>query len=199
MGDASTEVVYAVWTMIGLGDNSRRESGVERKEHTSLAGNVEYTVLEERYPITLDAEVTLEGLLKAGNYDMHIGDPSEARQMFNADTSIHDAVLKLIGFECSCAVEHICEVMEKGGYRPATLRELLALGAQYPDLQRQRILVALGSLNQAIYIEQEGPEWSLGSVLHLPVLTHVLGERTFLLGEYDGKYRPGYYFVCVKR
>ena len=199
MGDASSEVVYAVWTMIGLGDSNRRGSAVERRERTSLAGNVEHVVLEERYPVALDAKMTLEDLLKVGNYDMHIGDPSEARQMFDVDPSIHDTVLALMGFGCACAVEHMCEVMENVGYRPATLRELLALGAQYPDLQRQRILVALGSVNYATYIEQEGSEWSLDTAVHVPVLTHLLGERTFLLGEYDGKYRPGYYFVCVKR
>ncbi len=39
----------------------------------------------------------------------------------------------------------VAQQMTNEGYRPATLREILALGISHPDLQRQFHIVALGS------------------------------------------------------
>lgn len=90
------------------------------------------------------------------------------------------------------------EEIASRGYRPATLRELLGVGAQHPELQRRKVLVALGSVTNEAYIHGSNTDWALNTVLHVPALADVLGERMLILGEYDGKYRPGYYFLCAK-
>lgn len=38
--------------------------------------------------------------------------------------------------------------MRKAGFRPALIEDLLALGAEYPELQKQFPIVALGSVWQ---------------------------------------------------
>lgn len=86
----------------------------------------------------------------------------------------------------------------QAGYRPATFRELLAIGAQHPELQRRKSLVAIGSANHETYIQSGDTEWKIDNEIHIPVLADVLGERMLIFGEYDGKYRPGYYFLCVR-
>ena len=46
------------------------------------------------------------------------------------------------GINCLDAISE----MDKAGYRPATLMELLALGSLYPELQRRFSIIALGSV-----------------------------------------------------
>lgn len=41
--------------------------------------------------------------------------------------------------------DQVLQELDRAGYRPATIEELLALGGQEPDLQRQFPIVALGS------------------------------------------------------
>ena len=42
--------------------------------------------------------------------------------------------------------ENVLEVMKKAGYRPATLKELLALAKDYPELQRKFPIAELGTV-----------------------------------------------------
>ncbi len=162
---------------------------------TATEGGV---VVDEQYPVTLDEQVTLQELLLAGNYDSYIADEVELQRIFEVDPRTHEIVIEPLCFDHPCTLEDMLEEMTHLGYRGATLRELLAIGAQHPELQRRKVLVALGSAHHETYIHPGDTEWTLDNVLHVPVLADVLGERMLILGEYDGKYRPGYYFLCVK-
>ncbi len=155
-------------------------------------------VMDEQYSVTLTEQVTLQELLRAGNYDSYIADDGELQRIFEADPPILESIIEPLCFDYPCTLEEMLEEMNRLGYRGATLRELLAVGAQHPELQRRKVLVALGSANREVYIHGGHTEWALHNVLHLPVLADVLGERMLILGEYDGKYRPGYYFLCVR-
>lgn len=53
--------------------------------------------------------------------------------------------VSLVSMNRSSRTSEILAEMERQGLRPATLSELLALGAYYPDLQRQSWIMALGS------------------------------------------------------
>ncbi|MBP9749895.1 MAG: hypothetical protein KBD21_04145 [Candidatus Pacebacteria bacterium] len=170
----------------------------DTQQTTTSSSFVAGVVMDEQYPIHLDEVVTLDELMCTADYDSCIADVDELERIFAKDPRTQDVVLEPICFESACTLERMLEEMASKGYRPATLRELLGVGAQHPELQRRKVLVALGSINNEAYIHSSSTEWSLNTVTHIPVLADVLGERMFILGEYDGKYRPGYYFLCVK-
>lgn len=155
-------------------------------------------VIDEQYPITLPEGVSARALILEGRYDSYIADVDELERIFAKDPCTESVVLEPICFETACTLEHMLEEIASMGYRPATLRELLGVGAQHPELQRRKVLVALGSANHEAYIHGSNTEWAIDNVLHVPVLADMLGERMLILGEYDGKHRPGYYFLCVK-
>jgi hypothetical protein len=52
----------------------------------------------------------------------------------------------LFSFKGTIQTEEVLEIMDRYGYRPANLRELLALGASFPELQKKFRIIALGSV-----------------------------------------------------
>ena len=65
--------------------------------------------------------------------------------------------------------------MDKAGYRPANLPELLSLGASQPELQRQFPIVAPGSVWQYRYSDRYVPYlWNDGvkRYLHLHLFAY---------------------------
>lgn len=78
--------------------------------------------------------------------------------------------------------------MDKAGYRPANIAELLALGAQYPDIQRQFPIVALGSVWR---LRSSGP--------CVPCLWGDDWERGLHLRQLMDKWHPGYRFAVVRK
>jgi hypothetical protein len=53
---------------------------------------------------------------------------------------------KLFCFNPDISPQDAISEMDKVAYRPANLMELLALGAAYPELQRQFLIIAPGSI-----------------------------------------------------
>ena len=121
--------------------------------------------------VVVDYSLSLEDAIKVGHYaSMYVGDgrapltfPCDAyldRKHYNylANESIHPerkrekVKIELISFpgiiENHLTPENIISKMEKQGLRPATLRELLAFGATYPNEQRHGYggIYALGSM-----------------------------------------------------
>ena len=78
--------------------------------------------------------------------------------------------------------------MEKAGFRPATLPELLALGRDYPDLQKQFLIAALGSV-------WRHPAGSSDT----PLLEWDGGGRDLGLHWLEGDWRGGCRFAAVRK
>ena len=70
--------------------------------------------------------------------------------------------------------------MDKDGYRPATIKELLALGASYPELQKHFPVVALGSVwrNPDGHLQVPCLDWhGAGRLLDLDLLGLNWGDK----------------------
>lgn len=88
---------------------------------------------------------TLATMIAEGKYDWVNSDITEA----NFPTPMN-LVLgtepKLFHFNRAISSENAIKEMDKEGYRPATIWDLLDYGAKNPELQRQFPIVALGSV-----------------------------------------------------
>lgn len=94
--------------------------------------------------------------------------------------------VKLYHFGTEMSSEDVVSAMDKDGFRPATLRELLAYTVKNPDEQRKYAIVGLGSF------------WSHGDNRGVPYLGLSGYERRLLLdwwGRWDGYCR----FLAVRK
>jgi len=98
--------------------------------------------------LTIDYTKTLEQAIAVGKYDRADSDITAKNfpifpEMVGKKV---DVFVKLFHFNRDISSGEAISEMDKGGYRPATSMELLVLGYQYPELQRQFPIVALGSV-----------------------------------------------------
>jgi len=102
----------------------------------------------EEIKLTVDYSRTLKEMINAGNYGWANDDITEKN--FPLPTKLLGkkitASTKLFHFDRRISSEDAISEMNKAGYRPATLAELLALGEAHPELQKEFPIVALGSV-----------------------------------------------------
>lgn len=91
------------------------------------------------YSVTVNYDLTVEQLIKAGKYDWVNDDVTSGHFPLNlAGTKKKEIVLLPIDSRMSTeAVLGLINQFSKGKYRRPNIKEGLALGAQYPDLQRE--------------------------------------------------------------
>ena len=127
---------------------------------------------EENITLTVDYSRTVEQMIAGGNYGWKNSDITEKN--FPLPTKLLGkkitASTKLFHFERSISSEDAISEMNKAGFRPATLAELLALGEAHPELQKEFPIVALGSvwrdergdrLVPVLYFDDDGRELGL--------------------------------------
>ena len=96
------------------------------------------------YQLTVDYSQSLEGMIKAGKYDWV--NSNITRDNFPTNHhGMQTIEVELIHFGKELTTQEIEVELENQSLRPATLEELLAFGAKYPDKQREYSIVALGS------------------------------------------------------
>ena len=98
--------------------------------------------------LTIDYTKTVEQAVTDGNYDWKNGFINAKNfpvfpEMVGKKAEVSS---KLFHFNRDISSEDAIYEMDKAGYRPATLMELLVLGFLFPELQRQFPIVALGSI-----------------------------------------------------
>ncbi len=102
------------------------------------------------YVVTVNYDRSVEDGIKAGKYDWANNDitlshfPSE-------ETGTKEVSVELIHFGQDKTTDEVLSELDKKELRPATLKELLALGEKYPGLQREFPIIALGSVWQDPY------------------------------------------------
>jgi hypothetical protein len=100
---------------------------------------------KDGFPVVVNYNRTIEQLVKAGKYDWSNPDITSknfpSNKKGNAQVSI-----QLVHFDRTMTSDEVLKELDKQGLRPATLPELLAFGAKYPDKQREFPIVALGSV-----------------------------------------------------
>jgi hypothetical protein len=115
-------------------------SGVDRDEVRKLFGLSPKTLR-----IVVDYSLSLEQMITAGKYDWSNSDITAKRFPLKGSGKV-ELEPKLFYFGRDMSSDNVIAEMDKEGFRPCTIEELLAIGEQHPELQRKFPLVALGSV-----------------------------------------------------
>ena len=153
---------------------------------------------DEVFPINVNYALPLTDMIHAGNYDAVHCSPLHDGHQPPTRNGIEIVSIELLSFDRNYELAAMVAEIDRRGFRSANLYEFLALGAQYPDLQRQSWLVTLGAAEKRSYARF----WSAmnaGEDALIPCLFTTLGERTLLSAAFDGHYRPGFSFACVRK
>ena len=104
-----------------------------------------FIVTGDQYRIIVDYNRSLSKMIKAGNYDW-FNDNITAKNFPLKGKGKHELEAILFHFDRDIESEEAIAEMDKQGYRPGRIEELLALGGKYPNLQKEFPIVALGSV-----------------------------------------------------
>ncbi|MFZ2309916.1 MAG: hypothetical protein WAW11_00010 [Patescibacteria group bacterium] len=98
--------------------------------------------------LNVDYTKTIEQAIADGNYDWKNSDVTAENFPISPEMAGKkvEVKTKLFQFNRDISSEDVALEMNKDGYRPATLMELLVLGFLFPELQRQFPIIALGSV-----------------------------------------------------
>ena len=108
------------------------------------------------YILTVDYGMKVEEAVNRGHYDY--ANPSITSQNFSTKQKGKvELVVELIHFDSLISSAEALKELDRMGYRPADLHELLAFGENYPDVQRELSVVALGSVWMHSYGHRDVP------------------------------------------
>lgn len=95
----------------------------------------------------VDFGKSLEEMIAAGRYDWK-NDDITAKRFPRSGSGTVTVDAKLFHFNHTMTSDAVERELEAAGYRSATIAELLAFGAAFPEVQRQFPVVALGSVTR---------------------------------------------------
>lgn len=95
----------------------------------------------DSYLISVDYGITVEEAIRFGNYDGVNENITQENfpSKINGKTEVE---VELIDFKKIISTDNAFEEMDKMGYRPADLRELIVFGGEYSDLERGASIIA---------------------------------------------------------
>ena len=133
------------------------------------------------------ANLSLSDRIAKGKYDWVNDDITEKNfpELVPAD---YTKEFKLFYFDRKMSSEDAIKEMDKDGFRPATINELLAIGEAQPELQKQFPIVALGSL------------WRrAGGSRSVPVLSQGSSERGLDLRWFERDWDGVFRFAALRK
>lgn len=133
------------------------------------------------------ANLSLSDRIARGKYDW-VNDYVTEEHFPTSISADYDAEYRLFHFDRDISSEVAIQEMEKEGFRPGTLAELLALGEAQPELQKQFPVIALGSLWRG----------SSGS-RHVPALDWHGGRRELYLRWFGRDWDAPCRFLAVRK
>ena len=141
--------------VLNLGGNDQDIRRVEtdeqlRRKIAALivqAGKPIEKLAENCYKVLVDYGQTLQQMIAAGAYDYANLNITAEHFPMTGDGK-REVVVELVHFGRDMESDAILKEFEARGLRPATLPELLAFGATYPEKQREFPILALGSVWQ---------------------------------------------------
>ena len=101
----------------------------------------------QMYPVIVNYDLSLRGMIRAGGYKWVNSSITAKNFPVEGDGQIY-VTIELVHFDHSITSDKVLSELDKRGLRAATLSELLAFGATYPDVQREFPVFALGSMGQ---------------------------------------------------
>jgi hypothetical protein len=142
---------------------------------------------QAQFSFTVNYDQPIEEARKAGNYDWENSDIT-SKNYPTSRKGTADIVLHIEHFDRQISSETVIAELDKKGLRPAETHELLALGATYPELQREFPIIALGSVWQ----DRDGGR-------SVPCLDRGGSKRGLDLDWFDGKWRADYRFAAIPK
>jgi hypothetical protein len=101
-------------------------------------------LLNGPYPLHVDYSRSIEDSLIAGRYDRVYYRVTSA-SFPGSETGRGKIAAVLVPFSPQASLDYVLHRQAEAGLRPATLKELLAFGEAYPEVQRKLPVMALGS------------------------------------------------------
>ncbi len=99
------------------------------------------------YPVVVDYGKSVEEMVRLGKYSWSDGGIT-SKKFPTKRTGKEEIQIVLVHFDQFISTEEAIKELDEMGFRPAELRELLAFGEKYPNIQRKFPVVALGSVRQ---------------------------------------------------
>jgi hypothetical protein len=149
------------------------------------------------YPIQVNYDLSLDEMIRAGTYDVINFAPPQEQSPIQMPGGVVHGEIEFLTFDRDYELPAMLDETDRRGYRPASLPEFLALGAQHPDLQRKSWILTLGSVETRRFI-RFSPTQAMQVEQFIPCLLSWMGERVLYAGSFDGKYRPDCSFACVR-
>lgn len=159
-----SSIISGAGWLAGFADNlikSLRERGVpdedihrlaaDTKEGKALISKIVDIFAEvsqkskDVFLVLVDYCRSLEDMIAAGKYN-DVNSDINAKHFPVAKHGKENVAVELVHFDRSIGSGDALLELDKMGFRPATLPELLAFGEKYPDVQLQFPIVALGSV-----------------------------------------------------
>lgn len=139
-----------------------------------------------KYTVTVNYDISLERAIKPGKYDWVNSDIND-KNFKSKESGKKKLDIHLFGFDRDITSKEVINILKKKGYRVATLRELLALGAAYPELQIK------------YYINSLGSKWrSPSGDLLVPYLGRLDSGRDLYLGWFGNDWGSRWRFAAVQ-
>ena len=139
------------------------------------------------YAVHVDYGQTVEQFIRDGRYDW-VNSDITSRNFPSSERGNAQIGVFLLNFDHNISSEDAIREMGAQGLRPATLKELLGLGATYPNLQRENPIVALGSTWRY-------PDGRVG----VPDLFRVGSSRNLHLIWFEGGWDPDWRFAAARK
>ena len=150
-----TALIEAVEDLGGNDEHIRRietDAKLRRELAVLIVGqNTNGASLGDTHTVTVDRYKKLKAMIAAGRYDWADSDITDKH--FSVEGSGTETVeIILRHYDKVMSTDAVLADLDKNGLRPATIDELLALGADSKtrDLQRQFPIIALGSVWQSL-------------------------------------------------
>lgn len=153
-----------------------------------LAGILKTQSDNSDFKLVVKYSQTLNQMISAGNYTLKSTDVDS--ENFPLPVKLKGKTVELSAriFDGNDLSGNIIITMNEAGYRPATLPELLALGKSEQELQRNFIVVALGSAWQ----DEDG-------VSYVPYIYLNGHQRGVFLMDFKHDWSDNYRFLGVKK
>jgi len=125
-------------------------------------------VICDRHNVVVDYGMSLADMLAVGKYDWKNNDIT-TKHFPTQDNGQAEVEIFLVHIGRDMGTDNVLKELDARGLRPAKIEELLALGADQPELQRQFPIIALGSVwrvsdgsRRVACLGRSGAERSLG-------------------------------------
>ena len=144
-------------------------------------------LVENCYKVLVDYGQTLQRMIANGKYDFVNSDITSGNFPTTGNGK-QEVVVELVHFGRDMKSDAVLKEFEARGLRAATLPELLAFGATYPEKQREFPIIALGSV------------WrSRNGVRSVPFLGRLGSRRELNLYWYDDRWYDDCRFAAVRK